>query len=77
MSDYTLQEAAELLTEAKAQVLELTKKMSTAGYSAAQKSVTRQQLGEAREHLEWCRSLYNSLSGGSAGRTLARPRSGA
>lgn len=76
MGDYTLTEAAELLDEAKAQVLALTKKMSTAGYSAAQKSVTRQQLGEARAHLAWCRANYNRLSGSTAGRTLARPREG-
>jgi len=76
MGDYTLTEAAELLDEAKARVLALTRKMSTAGYSAAQKSVTRQQLGEARDHLAWCRGLYNRLSGSTAGRTLARPREG-
>jgi len=73
MSDYTPAEAEALLNEAKAQVLELTKKMSTSGWSAAQKSVQRQQLEEARKHLQWCRELYNSLAGRAAGRTYARP----
>ena len=77
MSDYTLQEAAEGLSKAKAQLARLNEISSTAAYSNNGKSVTRQQISDQIKLVEWWRSLYNSLAGRTPGRTLARPRSGA